>query len=288
MMQPIVPPAYSETPMPQSGWDSQNPLISASNQGQGQWQQPYSMNGCTQMIYTCRPVSKKCENYKTRQSLVVSIGQIIVGILCIAFNATLIPFGAHPHHNQGAQMGFVSHGIWGGIFFIIAGGLGIGAAKTKSKCLIIAFMVLCIISAMSAAVVLSLGVLGAVMSYNSLPLAMNILLAIFAIVEGILAIWGSVLCCTATCCCAPTTGTFMLPGQPVQFLPMNGNQPTVVFLTVPPSVPQYVGYASGHPDGYSMQFATAAAANQPSINVQANPNGSEIVGPLMEKIPLTD
>ncbi|ELU18745.1 hypothetical protein CAPTEDRAFT_218473 [Capitella teleta] len=65
-------------------------------------------------------------NYKWRNSYIVGISHIVIGILCIIFGGAALGV-----HAWGAVVG---HGIWGGIMFIITGALALVASKTKSYC----------------------------------------------------------------------------------------------------------------------------------------------------------
>lgn len=152
-------------------------------------------------------------DYRSCQSKFTGIIQLIAGICLIAFNATAI--GLY------ASWTVISYGIWGGCMFVITGVFGIIAAKRKTKCTVIAYMILCIIATVFAATVFALGVVGCVVassdcrtysyysyyyyySYNdcgnpSAVMAMNILITILAAVVFIVALWGSIICCRSGC-----------------------------------------------------------------------------------------
>lgn len=191
--------------------------------------------GCPQIVYACQPVSAKYERLSSCQVLLVSVAQLVLGLACIALNAALIGVIADGHHYEDGDFSVASHGIWGGIFFTITGGIGIGAATSKNKCPVIAYMVLCIISAVLDAAVFSLSIIGICGSYSSDTIGLSIALAVLSGIEGALAIWGSILCCAATgcCCCHTNTQTpYVGQGQPVQILSAGG-QPVYV-VTSPP------------------------------------------------------
>jgi Kef-type K+ transport system membrane component KefB len=192
---------------------------------------------------------------------------IIVGILAIIFNAVAISVDDY--------LGPVGHGFWCGVFFIVTGSFGIGA-KSKNKCLIITFMVLCIISSVLTTCLLGLG-LGAAINqcedddyyyyvcgyrrrgrdeYNT-AIAMESLLAILAVVAAVASIWGSVICCGAVCCCnyAPTYGVIV-----------SGPYANQQVLIVSQSQQQYarpqVMPAPAGPPAYPLQMGTAYPAPQ--------------------------
>jgi hypothetical protein len=125
---------------------------------------------------------------------------------------------------------------------ITAGSFGIAAAKRKTKCTIVSFMVLCIIAASLNLFQLSFGILGAVVSAgcnyywsvcNVEVISMNSLLALSAVIAGIIAICGSALSCTVLC----GNSSSQVGGDGVRFMVVTGgpgSQPQaampVVFL----------------------------------------------------------
>jgi len=187
-----------------------------------------------------------------------------------------------------SDVSLISHGIWGGIIFIVAGSLGVSAAKSPTACHIMAFMVLCIISACVSAVVISMGVFGDFVSlllYNcgdprngpnydmtrcqsifNIRIAMNSLIAILGLIGGIAAIWGSVICCKVWCCCRNYRGN--TAPAPMQFMSMPGNQkcncgPQKQMSSAPFQQQPFQGQIhSTYSQGYSHQSVinTAAAA----------------------------
>jgi len=162
--------------------------------------------------------------------------------------------------------------------FIITGSFGVSAAKSATKCKIVTFMVLCIISAtMSAAVVIVSSFAAASDFYNgvyncnrtysyyytnyryyetlsdsqcqvvfNVRVAMNALVACLGFIGGVAAIWGSVICCKACCCGRSSSGS--ATNLPVQYVTTSGNQQIIVIpqqqgLGVPVQQQQaYTGY----------------------------------------------
>lgn len=187
-------------------------------------------------------VSNIVDSYKGNQSFRLGIAQLIIGVLCIIFNAVLLVLGYF-------TIAILGHGIWCGLLFMVSGGMGVAAGKKKTKCKIIAFMVLCIISASATAVLFIFGVLGAILDgsycyryYDCSPvLAMNCLLALLAITEAIVSIWAAVLCCKATCCGArPAYQAVMVnnPGQNQQQF-TSGQQYIMPYPQGPTAPPDY-------------------------------------------------
>ncbi|ELT96918.1 hypothetical protein CAPTEDRAFT_224540 [Capitella teleta] len=88
-------------------------------------------------------------DFASSHAKALGIVQIILGLLSMIF---FIPglvslFGIY----------WIGYGIWCGLFYIIAGGLTIGAAKDKNKCLIIASLILCIVATLAAATEVGVG-----------------------------------------------------------------------------------------------------------------------------------
>jgi len=152
--------------------------------------------------------------YRSTLSMNLGITQIVVGILCVVFSVVGFTYGA---------LTALTVGFWGGVLFIVSGAYGISAAKSQDKCKITAFLVLCIISIVIAAILLICAFLAVAANVRVLSLcrddshsesfsnlcehltniqiAMNALLIILAVVELIASIWGSALGGRATGCC---------------------------------------------------------------------------------------
>jgi len=179
-------------------------------------------------------------SYHSKQSTVLGSIQIIVGAMSIIFNSVAISYESHSS--------FFGTGIWSGILLIICGSFGIAAAKSMSKCKIITFMVLCILSSIAAGFLFLFSISGALTSrlvfyyqpcsyqlgsgragdetymggYErcqtdleftfKVRLTMNILLCLLAVLELIVCIWGSVIGCKVACCCS-TPAQIVLPPE---------------------------------------------------------------------------
>lgn len=136
--------------------------------------------------------------------------------------------------------GFVGHGFWCGIMYVIAGSFGIGAAVHKTTCKINTFLVLTILGAVFSGVQISMGGLGTglvnsvlVYQLDRCPkptlicrevktiLAMEILQVILGVYAFVMCLWSSILCCIGKRCCTST------PVMAFQMVP-TGQQMTVV------------------------------------------------------------
>ncbi|XP_013420357.1 uncharacterized protein LOC106180777 isoform X2 [Lingula anatina] len=148
--------------------------------------------------------------------------QITCGILAVILGIVGIAIGAH--------LAFLGTGIWCGVSFIIAGGVGVGAAKKKTTCLLVSHMMLSILSTLTSTVLLSFASIGlyeeinfclkdsgyyesyshtdgySVEIYNmcksivSGKYAEHSLLLIIAFLEAVVALISSALTCRGTCC----------------------------------------------------------------------------------------
>jgi len=221
-------------------------------------------------------------NYNSKQSMGLGVTQVVVGVICIVINAIGIAFGS--------LLAVVSIGIWGGIMFIISGSFGISAAKWRTKCKVIAFMVLCIISAAITVPLFICAVMGAALdgyyencyslyynyyrrSYNCqeishVAVAMNAVLASLAIVQAIAAIWGSAICCKAACCCKYNNSQVVAP---IQFATIQGQQVIIIPQSQLNLGGQMMTYA---PPDYSTQQVLSASGPPYQISYGQNPVAS--------------
>lgn len=190
------------------------------------------------------PTGKEYETFQAKSSVSLGALQIIIGILCIVFNVAAIAVDA--------ALSPVSHGIWGGLFFILAGSFGVSAGKYRTSCPIVAFMVLSIIAAVLTIFVLAFSAAGADDDNESYcywgfcwyedpnnhskdaRVAMNALLIALAVMETIIAIWSSAICCGAVCC--GNKSGIVNSGQRVQYINQTGRQQILIISAGQPGV----------------------------------------------------
>jgi len=152
---------------------------------------------------------------KTAKGL--SIAQITLGVISFVCQVLLIilsntnPSGFYEH------MAGIGEGIYCGIFFILAGCLGLLACRKSSTCSITAFMTLSIIASIFSAaqiILSSFNLLGVTISrgyyyddyYREGTAARSAKIGLFGamilagLAEGVLAIVSSAVCCRACCC----------------------------------------------------------------------------------------
>jgi hypothetical protein len=163
-----------------------------------------------QIVFMQLPKLKRSfENYPSRVAFVFGCIQIFAGIMSVILGiANPLTCGLY---------GMVGIGIWGGILYIVAGVFGILSSHRKTSHMIITHMVLTVIAAVCALVQLALSVTSAY--YDNLvygcydyhvvneeiidyagTVAVDALLAVFAIVQGIAAILAAAISCKVVCC----------------------------------------------------------------------------------------
>lgn len=214
------------------------------------------------------PPAAHIEKYRYRQSIGTGLCQVLVGILCIIFNAVGLGF-SYPY-SRGSL--YVGHGFWIGILFIIAGALGVSAGQTKLRCKIIAYTTISILSACGAGIMFAIAVPGAVTlvpgvydcrQYSMYPynyygsacvdtnsyrvaLAMHVLIAILAVTEAVLAIWGSAIGCRVVCYCGPAATQGVAVSIPASYLPGNGQ---VMYISQVHGTPYVYNPSLPYPSG---------------------------------------
>jgi len=90
---------------------------------------------------------KKQTSFPKKIAIALSIVQIILGIASfLAQIVIIILLSTYDSHYEYEYVGGIGEGIYCGVFFIIAGGLGILASRKPTTCCISAFMTLSIIA----------------------------------------------------------------------------------------------------------------------------------------------
>jgi hypothetical protein len=258
------------------------------------------------------------DTYQHRQARLTGLTLIVVGFLAIAFN--LVDIGIDAHHQEwGVRYvsgGFIGHGVWSGSVCIVAGCVGIAAGIKKTRCKIVAFMVMSIVVASTCLVQLIIGVIGAieasrlfvrkcrssdysVVSYRyhypsdyssttrpsltttcieiRTQVAMESLLAILAVFGGVAAIWASAICCKAVCCCSQT---FYSPNNMVPIFTQTQGDQVVRFAAAYPAPGQA---PRGMLPGGVFPMSTAIPLSNYSHQVQ-QAGGSAVVAAVAEGV----
>jgi uncharacterized membrane protein YiaA len=234
------------------------------------------------------PRPRTFDRYKDKQSVGLGVTMIIISILCFIFNSVCIGMT----RARGNELSFVGHGYWCGIMFLITGIFGVVAGKRKTRCMIVSFMVFCILSAIFTIGLLVVGILGAINTdtgncnddyyyYNNygyyysdyyypnyrsicytvphykVIIAMESLLAIAGFFEVIAAIWGAALTCgSGVCCCSSPPMGVMPPGG---YFPQGGQMICINQTQGGPYV-----YAPQPTFGYPQGMVPAPAYVQPA------------------------
>ncbi|XP_067945399.1 membrane-spanning 4-domains subfamily A member 3-like [Watersipora subatra] len=144
----------------------------------------------------------------------LSVVQIVAGIICFAPGVVGII-------NKQKDYNYTGYGIWTGLYFIVVGSIGLGAAKSNTHCLTISAMVLNIIASVLCGISVIFSSFGIDWSKDcrvdsslyymddcqaeNEALATNAVLLAASLVELLLTIWSAVLCCKAVCSfCKPS------------------------------------------------------------------------------------
>merc|ERR1712038_815254 len=174
-----------------------------------------------------REDNKQEKQFAKKTSKILAIIQIVLGAVSIFCQIGIIierhvENNEYYNQNRSDYWRYYSHhiitgeGIYCGIFFIIAGILGVVASRKSTTCNISAFLVLSIIASLFAATQFIFSVINTIMVIHAdLTLTLVFLvLALTALTEGVVAIVCSALCCGACCCGAgPRSGQVLyLPG----------------------------------------------------------------------------
>jgi len=156
---------------------------------------------------------------KTAKGL--SIAQISLGVTSFVCQVLLIILSSTNPSGFYEHLAGIGEGIYCGIFFILAGCLGLVACRKSSTCSITAFMTLSIIASIFSAaqiILASFNLLGVTMSrgyyyddyYREGTAARSAKIGLFGamilagLAEGVLAIVSSAVCCRACCCSGGT------------------------------------------------------------------------------------
>jgi hypothetical protein len=155
-------------------------------------------------------------------------------------------------------------GIWGGALFIITGSFGVVSSRKRNRCTIITCMVLSIISSVLAWITLLMSakllvhvVFSSYVRFHLYRISGGIViggLLIVGLVELIVSIVQSALCCRVTCCGTPTQEVRVLyvPYTPGEGLQYSGQEGNVTFL----------GTATPNSSGHQPMIIIAPQNNQ--------------------------
>lgn len=187
----------------------------------------------------------------------LAVTQLVIGIVCIIAQSVLIGIHAadetknrdssyyyYSYYNYGVS--YIASGIWSGIIFIITGAFGVTAARNKTLCPIVTFMVMSIIASMTVIPLLTITAIDLSQSvqghyyyppYDSADyryrynkdvagIVVNSILVSLSVLEAVVAIVSAGYCCHGVCCCRQSTQGMVLSGPPVQGQTMvwQGNQ----------------------------------------------------------------
>ncbi|KAI0213149.1 hypothetical protein LSAT2_001856 [Lamellibrachia satsuma] len=238
------------------------------------------MTGANPNVVVVPVQSGVYSNYANKTSIVLGLTQIGVGIAIII---TLVVFYASI---LGDGYFYVAGGSTpyyiGGAFYMLPGIFGIAAGVSKTKCPIVAFMVLSIFASIFG--VLSFigwvarvkwiedwkSAYGTTTLINKVAAVIYTLVVVFAI-ESIASIWSYIICCRAVCCGASDSSTVVVSqAYPQTQIPMGG----------PNAYPSHYnsGYGAGPNAGYGAGPSAGYGAG-PNAGYGAGPNAGYGAGP---------
>ncbi|XP_070531876.1 uncharacterized protein [Ptychodera flava] len=180
----------------------------------------------------------------------LGIGQLVCGVMLILLAVILLSLGSH----------YTT--LWNlftsGIFSIITGSLGIGAATNQNRCLITATLVLSVLSSLAAFGLLPGTIIALVWGASIWPplVAICVIILLVAVTEMILAIIHTVVCCRAVCC-----GYQQQPRQAVYYYGQSYAQNQPMAPTGQPYMVNQPMAPAGQP--YMMANQPMAPAGQP-------------------------
>ncbi|XP_078484554.1 membrane-spanning 4-domains subfamily A member 4D-like [Ciona intestinalis] len=142
----------------------------------------------------------------------VGISELVMGCLSVLLGIVglVLPF-TRDYHLSGWL--FVTAGIWGGIFIIVSGALGVQYAKTPTKGMMVGNLTMSVISTVISSCVVSFEIIAAIASivheygggyyyHHQEPVLTSIhgIIATFGFAAFILGIVHSAYCCKISCC----------------------------------------------------------------------------------------
>ena len=175
-------------------------------------------------VYVMEDEKQKETLFAKKAASALSIVQILLGIISIICQFVII-IVLHTNPHCGPQSDYsneyryssycydrdyiagVGEGIYCGIFFIIAGGLGLLASHKTSTCNISAFMILSIFASIFSAILIIISSIHLIVASvgnriqaPELKTAMFSIMVLSGVVEGVVAIICAAVCCRAWCC----------------------------------------------------------------------------------------
>merc|ERR1719188_2947150 len=144
-------------------------------------------------------------NYPVKLIRGLAVTQIVIAALAVISQIVIITM-------DDRSVGSVGVGIWSGVFYAVAGAIGLYSAFRTTGCTVISFMVMCIVAALFGMVFtifssIGLGHNSSRYSYYSQSRSAPTAAAgfygfqvILALTEMVVSIAASAICCRASCC----------------------------------------------------------------------------------------
>ncbi|XP_038052130.1 uncharacterized protein LOC119724902 [Patiria miniata] len=227
-------------------------------------------------------------NYSGATARQTGYAQVTCGVLAVAIGIAAIVLEC--------RLSYVSSPIWSGIgFFVVAGILGIASAANQNNCVIVGHLVMSILASLAAFQMMIMLIIAALTEYKNCRYEYNIygpyqrncdnyyygriavdsIGGVVALVEFVVAIIASAICCRGSC----GSGTIASQQTVVHhYVPNQGN---VTIMTNPQpygqAAPQQQGYVQqphpmAPPQGYSNQaFSHGPQTSQGAPPIHAPP-----------------
>lgn len=163
-------------------------------------------------------------NYPVRLIKGLAITQIVIAVLSVISQVILIAIERYGSASIGV-------GIWSGVFYGIAGAIGLFSAYRTTGCTVVSFMVTCIVAATFGLVFTIISSIGLGINSsgyyrysgdNHNPAVAGIcgFQVLLALTEMVVSIAASAVCCRASCCRSNSkAGQVYFQGGPHQTLP---------------------------------------------------------------------
>jgi len=195
-------------------------------------------------VYVMMDKDNRKNTFAMKTAKGLSVTQITLGVISILCQGILI-FLYQTYNELYDNIAGIGEGIYCGVFFLIAGCLGLLSSRKPSTCNISAFMTLSIIASVFGAaqiIIASFNLIGVRFHgyygpADDVQVAKVVLFSIMilaGLVEGIIAIISSAVCCRGSCCTGgPASGqvVYLSQGPAAQSAP----QGQVVYLSRGPA-----------------------------------------------------
>lgn len=197
----------------------------------------------------------------------MGIAEVVMGSVSVLLSIIVLSIARNEAYNFKRSHGldylpyyesnYIAEGIWGGIFIIVTGVLGIFVKRKPTKGLYIVNMVMAIITANVSGVVVVISSINAIVVNSSVLLVLHAMISIICFAVFILTIIHAAFCCGGICCKSHSDDTYHLLHDP-QHTEVGTQQPQYVRgpngqLLMIVEQPVTNGEPSAHQNTYPLQ-----------------------------------